>query len=366
MQNSRRFDFLLVGQGLAGSIMAVKLLQAGKKIMVIDNRHDGSSSMVAAGLINPVTGKRLLMHPDTPACLPAAKSFYRALEQRYQSRLLHDIPMLRLFRDRGQYELALTRISDPAYRPLLGDAHDSPDKLSPFAAEHGYIEQHRTGFLDIPPLLEQVRADLQEAGSLLEYRFEPAKLEITQHIVRYDNATFEKIIFCEGYQAMQNPWFDWLPFQPAKGDILTVQFEQPPIDKIINKGTWLLPATDGCYKTGATSQWHFEDDKPEVQDGVNAENLFRRLFEDQPPVYRVIHHQAGIRPATRDKNPFIGQHPQFEQLLIFNGFGARGSLTIPYYADCLLNHLLRDQPLPPHIDIQRFHDQFDKTRTTDA
>jgi glycine/D-amino acid oxidase-like deaminating enzyme len=366
MTNSRCFDFLLVGQGLAGTIMAIKLLWAGKKLLVIDNRHQRSSSMVAAGLINPVTGKRLLMHPDTPACLPAAQKFYREMEQRFACQLFHEIPMQRILRDSGQLELALTRKSDPDYQSVLGDLHDTPGSLSPFASPHGYIEQLKTGFLDIPLLLEKVRANLQETGSLLECKFDPAKLKINRNHLRYEKMTFDQAIFCEGYQAMHNPWFEWLPFQPAKGDILTVQFEQRPTEKIINKGTWLLPTSDGNYKTGATSHWTFEDDKPEAQDGIKAENQFKQLFDGKPPAYRITRHQAGIRPATRDKNPFVGHHPQFEQLMIFNGFGARGSLTIPYYAKKLFEHLLNGQPLPQHINIQRHNDQFNPARATDT
>ncbi|MCB1123318.1 MAG: FAD-dependent oxidoreductase, partial [Verrucomicrobiae bacterium] len=51
-------DYLVVGQGLAGSALALELLARGKTVLVIDDGHKHASSQVAAGLINPITGRR--------------------------------------------------------------------------------------------------------------------------------------------------------------------------------------------------------------------------------------------------------------------------------------------------------------------
>ena len=53
----REFDFIVVGQGIAGTLMAWNLHLAGKKVLIIDDHHSGSSSLVAAGIVNPITGK---------------------------------------------------------------------------------------------------------------------------------------------------------------------------------------------------------------------------------------------------------------------------------------------------------------------
>ncbi|HAR19582.1 MAG TPA: amino acid oxidase, partial [Cytophagales bacterium] len=42
-------DFLVVGQGLAGTLVAHNLIQKGKKILVFDIFDEHSSSRVAAG-----------------------------------------------------------------------------------------------------------------------------------------------------------------------------------------------------------------------------------------------------------------------------------------------------------------------------
>ena len=67
-------DFLIVGQGLAGSILALNLQQRGKSVLVIDNEHYGSASQVAAGLINPVNGHRLNLTDNFEQYWPVALS----------------------------------------------------------------------------------------------------------------------------------------------------------------------------------------------------------------------------------------------------------------------------------------------------
>jgi len=65
-------------------------------------------------------------------------------------------------------------------------------------------------------------------------------------------------------------------------------------------------------------------------------------------------HQAGIRPGSRDKHPFIGWHPAHTMLGIFNGFGSRGSLLVPWYAEAFSHAITKNAPIPEQADIRRF------------
>ncbi len=55
-----KFNYIIVGQGLAGSLLAHSLRKAGKSVLIVDSFKPNSSSRVAAGLINPVTGRRMV------------------------------------------------------------------------------------------------------------------------------------------------------------------------------------------------------------------------------------------------------------------------------------------------------------------
>ena len=58
--NTIKKDYIIVGQGIAGSVLAATLMMEGKSVIVIDNRHSEASSCVAGGGVNPITGQRFV------------------------------------------------------------------------------------------------------------------------------------------------------------------------------------------------------------------------------------------------------------------------------------------------------------------
>ena len=92
---TKKFDYLIVGQGLAGSLLAWRLLQNKQNILLVDNEHRGCSSMAAAGLVNPVTGKRLVKATETEQWLVEAKSLFDTLSKYFKQTFYHPKPMLR-------------------------------------------------------------------------------------------------------------------------------------------------------------------------------------------------------------------------------------------------------------------------------
>ena len=96
MTLNKKFDFIIVGQGLAGTLLAHDLIEANKSVLIIDANLKASASRVAAGLINPISMKR---------CILAMPSYYLTkcldrflyLEKKLDSRFLKLKPLLRLF-----------------------------------------------------------------------------------------------------------------------------------------------------------------------------------------------------------------------------------------------------------------------------
>jgi len=262
--------------------------------------------------------------------------------------------MLRLCKDPDQAEMLAKRSKDMAYADFLGDTFSRHTSIAPFANSYGGVMQKQTGYLDMPALLSAMRLYFQEKNCLHETLLDADSLVISANSVSWRNITARKCIFCEGYQAAANPWFDWLPFQLAKGEILTIESAEFLTSKIINKGTWLIPLQANAYKTGASNAWQFDNDKPTDLGKSKIKQQLNQLFQIQPD-YGVTQHQAGIRPATRDRQPFIGSHPRHPAIGIFNGFGARGGISIPYYAQLYANTLCGRAKLPGHADIQRYY-----------
>jgi len=346
-------DALIVGQGLAGSLLAWMLIGAGRRVCVIDDGHKGSSSTVAAGLVNPLAGMRFNRRPEMDDWLKASDACYAALDAQFGRPFFHSLPMLRLFRSSDQRRFHARRLEDPASRGLLEAALEPSDCPEPVAAPYGGFIQRRTGFVDMPQLLASIRAWLKDNGALLEHDLAHEQIEVFEGGVTAAGIAAQRLLFCDGARLRHNPWFSELPLAPDKGEILNLQVDGWLPRHIINGAHWIVPLPNGELRLGATHEHHRLDNEPtragaqELLDGLDA--MLPSRFES-----RLVQHQAGIRPATRDRYPLLGRHPLHPSLWVFNGFGARGALTIPWYAERLCAHLLEGAPLPKEADIRRF------------
>ncbi len=351
--SDRHIDTLILGQGLAGSILAWILIRAGERVRVIDDGHTSSSSTVAAGLVNPLAGMRFNRRPEMDDWLRAADRCYAGLASQFGAAFFHPLPMLRLFRSEQQRRFHARRLSDPASRGLLGEAFGAQDCPEQVRATFGGFTQQRTGYVDMPSLLGTLRGWLQASGALLECDLGYDGIEYVAGGIRAMGLSAQHLIFCEGARLRFNPWFGDLPLAPDQGEILNLRIDGWRPRHIINGAHWLVPLGNGELRLGATHEHQRLDKGPtragarELLAGLDA------LLPSRPDV-TVVQHQAGIRPATTDRYPLLGRHQAQPGLWVFNGFGARGALTIPWYAERLSAHLLQGAPLPPEADIARF------------
>ena len=333
-----KHDYLIIGQGLAGSLLAWELLQRGCKIMVIDNGLE-SASQVAAGLINPVTGMRLVKSADVEHLLPSAMRCYEQLSQLFKQNFYIEKPMLRLLNNELLLTNAHKRLADPAYKDYV--------KAIITKDAQPYLEQQHTGFLETRLLLSCLKQYFIERGCYRQSIVNYQDIQLLPSL-SWRDISFKKIIFCEGHHATQNPWFSWLPFQLVKGEILSLQHQSNLPDVIYNFGEWLIPLDKQHLRLGASFDREQLNNEPTLKakntllqslqnSGIDLSNLF------------VTDHQANIRPCTLDKQPFIGEHPQLPQLAIFNGFGAKGSLQIPKSCQLFADALQNQSPYPSSI-----------------
>lgn len=344
-------QYLIIGQGLAGSLLAWELMANGKSVLLIDDGHQSASSKVAAGMINPLAGKRLALYPETDLFLECAKETYASLTQQLGQAFFHELPILRLLQDEAEVSRYAERKEDSAFDPYIGDAWlpgSSPFKLRD---EQGGFVTRRSGWVDVPALILAIREYASEAGSLIAEAFDYADLALHEKGATWrSEVTAEQVIFCEGWKARNNPWFDWLPWDPVKGEILSVELAGISRDRILNSGKWLVPGPKGGFRVGSTySRDSFELIPTDAGKREILQGLEKLLPEHG---YDVVDHRVGIRPGSRTQHPLMGRHPEFSQLGIFNGFGSKGALLIPRCSKHLVAHYDHDTSLPRQTDIQ--------------
>jgi len=342
-------DYLIIGQGLAGSLLGWELMQRGCRVLVVDNQLE-NASQIAAGLINPVTGMRLVKSAEVDYLLPYAQQRYQALGQFFHQDFYIPKPLLRVIAHEKEQLQYQKRLKDPRYLDVLSENLQlAPKQL---IAPRGLIQQKQTGYLSTTDLLKQLKEFFQAQGCYQAQQFDYSQLSFNTDSVSWQDTQAKKVIFCEGYQAIHNPWFNYLPFQLAKGEILSLRSEEKLIPEMLNYGRWFIPLTEYQFRIGAS----FENKQLDTKtSSAVKEELLAALFQVYPSLKssQLEAHQANIRPTTLDKAPFIGLHPTQAQVAIFNGFGSKGSLQIPFYSAHFAEHLLNNTPLNELVDIKR-------------
>lgn len=347
---STSVDYLIIGQGLAGSLLGWELIRRDQTILVIDPGTE-NASRVAAGLINPVTGQRLIKMAGTDQLLESAKKYYALLEQFFRQSFFIEQPMLRLLQNARLRKTAQQRLTNAAYAPHLDRILDTHAGVQ---SSFGLLRQTHTGYVQTCPLLRALKQFFIDHNSYRQAQVCYRDIHC-QQTVHWQGWQARAIIFCEGYHLTGNPWFNWLPLQPVKGEILTGFSPNLPGPEILNYGHWLIPLTNSQFKTGATFVHNQLDTAPSLQ----AKTTLLADLEQVCPALRqstLLCHQAGIRPATQDRQPFIGFHPKQTGFAVFNGFGAKGSLLIPHYCQLFADVLQSRQTLPGKINIIRHYD----------
>lgn len=343
-------DFLIVGQGVAGSVLAWTLDRLGCSVLLADDPALPSASSVAAGIVNPLTGRKLVRTWKADDLFPFLHRFYSGIERDLNVRFFHPKNIYRPFRSVAEQTEYRQLTADPATQPYVSASVDDSAYSRFIHNPFGGLEVTQAGWVDLTEFVRIIKGYFVRKNQYYEGKIVPADLKINDETVDWKDITVGKVIFCDGVQGRENPLFNWLPYNPVKGQILTVTVDDYPIKNIVNQGVFIMPVRDGLLCIGATYSWH-DLDWQTTDDGRQfLESKVGSLL--QVP-YQIVAQQAGIRPSTKDRRPFIGIHPAHPAVGIFGGMGTKGVSLAPYLADEFARHLLDGEDLGPEANISR-------------
>jgi len=343
-------DYLIIGQGLAGSVLSYQLIKNNLKVLVFDDPAMPKSSTVAAGIFNPFTGRKLTKTWLADQLFPYLISFYELLEEELEVKLLYKLPMYRPFLSMQEQNQWSSRVTQEEYTPFIDRIVSPPTVLSQVVNPIGGMMLKRTGYVDIATLLTSMNNFLQERNAYRPETFSCENLKLFNGMVQYKDITARKVIFCDGPMLRTNKFFSWLPLTPVKGEILDIELNQP-IDYIANRGVFILPVSNKHCRVGST----FDNQDLTSEITVRAKTqILQKLDKLINIPYQVTGHKAGIRPATLDRRPLIGLHPKYEPLGIFNGLGTKGVTLAPYFSKEFFQFLEREKPLNKDVTINRY------------
>lgn len=343
-------DYLIIGQGISGTWLSYYLMGEGRSVLVIDNAANNTPSRIAAGIINPVTGRRHVTVWMAETILPFAWDAYTQLGLQLDICAISPKTITDFFPS-AQMRLSFIQRAeeDNTYVRMPEDENIFHPH---FHYELGYGQVLPAYTAHLETLLPAWRKYLTEKNSLLEEDFDQSLLQVSQDKVTYKNIIASGIIFCDGAPAAQNPFFSRLPFAPNKGEALTLEIPGLSPDHIYKKGLMLAPlATPGHWWIGSNYSWEFENDRPT---GAFREQTVQLLKSWLKVPFTVNDHLAGIRPATLERRPFVGVHPLYPAVGLLNGMGTKGCSLAPYFAKQLTRHLVYKEPIQPDASIERF------------
>ncbi len=345
-----KVDYLIIGQGLAGSLLAYELQKAGKTCFVLDNPKQVKASDVAAGVVNPVVFRRLTKSWLIDDLYPQLLETYAAMEERFDIKLFYPLQIKKVF-GKGEVEFWQKKWIENDLQAYL---QAKPDKQpSPFIqTDFGMGTVAQSGRVDLKRLVEKIHHELkcQQCIRFEKLNFEALKLE--EKRVCYQDIFAEKILFCEGHAVSGNPFFKALRFRHTKGEVLRIKTENYDSNFILNKALFLMPEGEQLYRLGATYDWRDLSPQTTTEARQELQEKLATVFTDQ---YLVVDQQAGIRPTTHDRRPVIGLHPEHSQVGIFNGLGSKGAMLGPYFARQFAAFLCGEiSELHPEVTINRY------------
>lgn len=316
-----------MGFGLAGALLAWELQKLNVLVTSDDLNESETSSRVAAGMITPITGRRLKPTWRGSELTQIARATYSEVETKFGVKLWHEWTLRRVFREEIMRTWFHERLAHGEYEPMqITDI--APGTHDGVGYPFGGFEHGGVATVDIPSFVDLMKPK-ENSGS--------ADADVT--------------VTCTGYRALSSALWSWLPIEPSKGEILDVTIPGLFLDHVLTNGTWILPVGGDKYRIGATHDWDDQDPQPTVR---GREKLLEAATQLVHREIIVTGHRAALRPSTKFKRPLVGRHPIDTAQAVFTGLGTKGALQGPWAARQLARHLAFGEPLDTEIDIQRW------------
>ena len=344
----KKVEYIIVGQGIAGTWLSHELLSRGHDLMVFNHETENTSSNKAAGLYNPITGRKMVKTWRADDFFPQLEKDYQKLEKLLKSRFLHPKPIYRPFKNVESQNDWGSRLGDAHYAEYVTGLKQESLGLKNIKDPLGGILLNRSGYVDLPIMISAYRNLLQAMGCYIGEKFNPDKLVMNNETISYDDYVAKTVIFCEGVD-VSGFWSD-IPFRPVRGEVIDIECELSS-PYIINQGVFMIPK-NGYFTVGSTYDHVLLTYEPQ-QKGV--ETLLRRIKDIFDGEVRVKNKKAGVRPATHDRKPYIGFHKNFKTLGIFNGFGTKGVSLSPYFAKHFAEVLENKTEIEEEVNVQRVY-----------
>lgn len=332
-------DFLIAGGGLAGLTLAYSLSEiSDASILVLDDANPNAASSVAAGILNPVSGRRHVKTWMADELLPVAFEFYKKLESSCNEKFFFPCPIAELYDSVKTKNDWQARSAERDYEKYIGKEFGRDKFGEAVNAPYGGIFLQHSAVVRTDKCihaLKEILSSEKVTFEICEFRHDEFRFEKEE--VFFRNVKARMVVFCEGWKMIHNPFFNHHQMLPVKGDLLVIESGDLIIDCILMSDGFICPLGDKKFLAGTTYDWNFTDSQPDLASRNKLEKIIGKLLNVS---YRVIDHRSGIRPAMQSRRPVAEIHPKVNRAAVFNGLGTKGYLLAPYFSKILAKQLI--------------------------
>jgi glycine oxidase len=353
-------QIIIIGAGIIGMLTAHLLSQKGLKVTLIEQGYAGKESTWAGGgIVSPLYPWR---YNDAVTQLAkwSQKNYAELFEQVkelsgldpefYKCGILYldiESELEKAQQWVKEYQYTLDPINPEGLKKLEPQLN-SDFNQGWYTAEIDQLRNPRLvktmrKLMEINPLI-----DLRQQTKVLELLTNPDKQKQVSGVLT-DNGKFyaDKVIVAGGAWSAQllDGLIDVPKIAPVKGQMIVFKAEKQVVKHIVlSKGRYIIPRLDGRVLMGSTLEFEGYDKSTPEQ---TLNELKQQAYRIIPALanYEVEKHWAGLRPGAIDGLPYIGEHPQLENLYINAGHFRNG--VVLGYASCelLKNIILEETPI---------------------
>ena len=340
---SLRNNFLILGQGFAGTSLAWHLYEKKVNFLILDKEEEGASR-ISAGLIQPLTGKDFYPSWEIEKIYPYSLKFYHRCEKILGKQFLFPLKTLKIFLEKGKKEKWDSRKREESFSRWVLREKIWKHKGKSFPATEFFGLR-----LSSRHFLNASKEFFKSKGFYQKHSFQEEDISVSKEKILWQGKEFTSCIDCRGISSLLSDWFSFIPHRSSKGTLFQIHIPSLKEKCCLNWGNWLLPEKEeSLYQLGAT----YTDLRNLSEEKEREEALLENFKRMELSPFSLLSQKSGIRPIIRRSQPLIGIHPQIPQLFFFNGLGSKGASTSPFVSSFLSETLCTQKPFPENLSLQ--------------
>lgn len=192
-------------------------------------------------------------------------------------------------------------------------------------------------------IITNTEYSIQEKGSNFKFNFSGR-----------DDIQTRALIFAAGYETSKLADWKFLPLHHIKGQVAIYESSlAKEFTYSISALGYIASISSSRFVVGSTYEHEFDDIEPDIE---GLDYLVNRMSKVYPRLFKesdLVQQWAGVRASAPNRKPYLGRHPEKQNMFVFTGLGSKGLLYSSYMGGLLADYIIKGDPIPHEISLDR-------------